>query len=668
MKRLLLLLGLTLGIITSLIAETETVDGIEWNYSVSNGNATVTGGPTSGAIAIPSLLGGYPVTSIGEKAFYNCSGLTSITFPSTITTIGKGAFEECTALKSITIPEGVTTIGEDAFSRCVTVESVTLPSTIATIGNWAFYNCAQLAILSHKMPPNVSIGHSAFKRMVEGIWGYDHVELTPHTIIGAFLPSGLSKSEVRSIVIPEGTTHIPDGAFNGCHGITEVVIPEGVTSIGKYAFAFCDGIKSMTYPSSVKTLKTHAFDGVLPETLSSAVIPEGIRLEKLTSWKIPEGATSVQGWSREYPDASGFGTISTTNNKITSITLPSSLTSIGYNAFSGFTALTSITIPEGVTEIESGAFEDCNSLTSVHISNLAAWCGIKFGDVYSNPLRYAKNLYLNGKQITELVIPPNVTSIREYAFEGCTDLTSVEIPLGVTAIGKYAFGNCTGLTSVTIPDGVTSIGDGAFYNCKGLTSVTIPSGVTSIGDDAFGEYRAVTAVTIPDSVTSIGRSAFRGCIRLTSIIIPEGVMSIGDQAFAGCVGLVERVVIPSTVIEMGEGVFDRCIALNEVEFRCPPPKASRTYHDLYSIPYDIDYPISNQGIQGLYTWGNASAWRKQLVRGRWHGIHMSMKGAWILYLGGILLLLAGGVGGLLFYKKYKKRKAAQSISEYFLSL
>ena len=294
---------------------------------------------------------------------------------------------------------------------------------------------------------------------------------------------------------------------------------------------------------------------------------------------------------------------------LTSVTIGNSVTTIGDYAFSGCSGLTSVTIPNSVTSIGSGAFSDCSGLTEVNITDLSAWCKIDFDYYNSNPLYYAKKLKLNGTEIKELVIPNDITEIKDYAFSECSGLTSVTIPNSVTSIGDEAFRGCRGLTSVTIPNSVTTIGSIVFFGCSMLTSVTIPNSVTSIGSyvfdntgwynnqpygilyldncclgykginptgtlsikegtrliggSAFSGCSGLTSITIPNSVTTIGYSAFSGCSGLTSVTIPNSVTKIGNSAFSGCSGLTS-VTIGNSVTTIGSDAFSGCSGLNEL--------------------------------------------------------------------------------------------------------
>ena len=185
-------------------------------------------------------------------------------------------------------------------------------------------------------------------------------------------------------------------------------------------------------------------------------------------------------------------------NNLTNISIPDNVITIGGSSFRRCTSLTSVTIGKSVENIEINAFEGCSNLTDVYISDLKAWCEITIADIRSAPS--ASHLYLNSNEITDLIIPNNVTSISNYAFSGYSSLTSVTIPSGVTSIGDYAFATCSGLTSITIPNSVTSIGASAFSSCSGLTSVTIPSGVTSIGQSAF--YNCTSLITITSNAST----------------------------------------------------------------------------------------------------------------------------------------------------------------------
>ena len=307
---------------------------------------------------------------------------------------------------------------------------------------------------------------------------------------GSYYNDAYGDIEIPSKLIYDRKTYkvtsIGKYAFYKCSGLTSVTIPNSVTSIGISAFYNCSGLTSVTIGNSVTSIGNSAFSNC--SGLISIIVDES-----------NPSFSSIEGILYNN-DATTLIYCPITKK---TVTIPNSVTSIGYSAFSGCSGLTSVTIPNSVTSIGERAFSDCSGLTSVTIGNSVTSIGYyAFSGCYG---------------LTSVTIPNSVTSIRERAFSGCSGLTSVTIPNSVTSIGERAFSDCSGLTSVTIGNSVTSIGYYAFDGCYGLTSVTIPNSVTTIVQSAFSNCRGLTSVTIGNSVTSIGKYAFSGCSKLTSI-------------------------------------------------------------------------------------------------------------------------------------------------------
>ncbi len=224
--------------------------------------------------------------------------------------------------------------------------------------------------------------------------------------------------------------------------------------------------------------------------------------------------------------------------------------------------LTSVVIGKSVNSIGNNAFAGCNGLTQVHIEDIAAWCKINFPTLVANPLYYAHHLFVNGTELSMLNIPNSITTIGYGAFAGCHGLSTVTIPSSVNSIKNCVFMDCNGLSSVVIPNSVLSIGDSAFLQCSELASVIIPNSINMIGLSTFSGCSGMTSVVIPNSVTTISDKAFANCGSLTSIDIPNSVINIGNNAFAGCNGLTS-ITVPYSIASIGNNAFG-CTGLTNV--------------------------------------------------------------------------------------------------------
>ena len=240
------------------------------------------------------------------------------------------------------------------------------------------------------------------------------------------------------------------------------------------------------------------------------------------------------------------------NDGILTISGNGTMASFGYPSTDAWRAdldsISEIVIEEGVTSIANFAFSDCRNLTSVIIPDGVISIGSAFSGCSS---------------LTSIDLPDSVTSIGQAVFYNCSSLTSIAIPEGVTSIGNSAFRDCISLIGVTIPNSVTSIGGASFSGCYNLTSITIPNSVTRIEFSAFFGCSGLTSITIPDSVTSIGSNAFSGCSRLTSVTIPDRLSTISDYLFYGCSSLT-NITIPDSVTSIGYSAFCGCSSLTSV--------------------------------------------------------------------------------------------------------
>lgn len=259
---------------------------------------------------------------------------------------------------------------------------------------------------------------------------------------------------------------------------------------------------------------------------------------KVTSVTLPETITSIGAYAFYYCTS------------ISGLTLPASVTSIGKSAFYHCSSLTSIVIPEGVTSIANYTFQDCENLAAITLPE-----GIE---------SIGECAFYGCKALAEVSLPSTLTSIGKIAFYNCDALEFVVVPEGVTAIEDYTFDGCDNLTSVILPETVTRIGEGAFRNCQKLASVNLPSKLTSIGREAFYKT-ALTSVAIPEGVTELPRSGFYGCSSLKEVTFPVELETIAIWAFWNCTSLKE-VTFPETVTVIEQQAFGDCTKLTTITF------------------------------------------------------------------------------------------------------
>ena len=459
----------------------------------------------TGSITIPSSVTydgtTYSVTSIGNYAFYDCTGLTSINIPNSVTSIGIWAFQYCSSLTSITIPSSVKSIGSGAFAYCSGLTSIkvetgntkydsrdncnaiiktasntlvtgckatTIPNSVTTIGDRAFGGCTGLTSII--IPNSVTrIGQYAFN-----------------------VCTGLT-----SITIPNSVTSIGQYAFNGCSGLTSITIPSSVTTIGDYAFRGCSGLTSITIPSSVTTIGGSAFNSC---SLSSLNLPEGLTEigsyafshNSLQEIRLPASVVKLgdnpfaaqrdanqNGCLQRIVVAEGnpayevaAGALYTKglteivcfpSNGGTSFTMPTTLRRIGISAFSGSKVRdVYFTSPVIEGQAAGGLRSDAEEM-NFYVDDLAVFCRFNPIDDYDDHHQLyapwnAFNLYHKGRLVTDLVIPEGIDTLCTEAFFSCNSIRSVTFPSTFRYTRKYTFWDCPNLKRVVLNEGIEGLG------------------------------------------------------------------------------------------------------------------------------------------------------------------------------------------------------------------
>lgn len=402
----------------------------------------------SGYVVIPSevthLGQTFAVTRIGNNAFYECGGVTSVVLPNTIKSIGKSAFKHC-GLKTINIPASVTTIDSEAFSMCQISKVI-----VDDLSAWC----------------NISFSWSANPLRIA-----HHMYSDPVT-------------EITDLILPTDINRINSRAFEGGSSFTSVTVPPNITFIGSQAFSGCDN-------------------------LSKVIVSD------IGAWcNITFGDNPLYYAHFLYSDQ---------DTRIVDLVIPNNVYSIEDDAFN-YCYIKTLTIPSTVTKIGRNAFYSNQSIQKLTIGDIASWCDIDFSGEGSNPLAFSQHIYSNNKEIKELVIPNTVTTIKPFAFIGFKGLNSVTFPNSIVSIGSESFADCSGLTSIDLPISLIDIGNNTFKGCNSLTSLTIPNDVTAIGNNAFDECNNLSSVISKmEQPCSLPATAFSEESYFKAILyVPEG--------------------------------------------------------------------------------------------------------------------------------------------------
>jgi predicted peroxiredoxin len=540
------------------------------------------------------------ITKIGDKAFYCCYNLTSVSIPDSVIEIGSQAFDLCINIEDINLPDNVSIISSSAFERCEKLKSFVFPATVKVIPDGVLASCYSLEnvqILSSE----VIIDDRAFMYcdMLN--------EVSSSGIITSIGNRAFYSCELlKSIQLKEGLTNIEDSAFEQCTALEEINIPASVTSIGNNAFYNCDNIQYVDItdinawckiefsqggtPEETTPVKSNSILRLNGQAVTSIVIPAEIgevkyltfcNVTTLTEVIIEDGITKIADYAFyrcnqitdvKLPDSieaigkSAFEYCSLLDN----INLVSGIYEIGEFAFSS-TALTNVMLPENLTYISDGLFFQCPNLENIEISDSV----IELGD----------NAF-QATAIKNIIIPNGVTTIGNDTFNNCTKLETVVIPDSVLNIGEYAFNSCTSLNSLYIPDSVTDIGRNAFASSYNLEYVRLSSNITEISPYLFSRCTELKYVDIPESVEKIGENAFSNCQNLVSVSIPKKVSEIEQSAFYAS-GL-QEVFFPADIKLIGTSAFHLC-SLSEVALPLNTNVTLDNYPDYFDNNVVINY-------------------------------------------------------------------------------
>ena len=387
-------------------------------------------------------------------------------------------------------------------------------------------------------------------------------------------------SELEEVIMPPSVRSLGDNAFDGCYRLEYVTLYEGLESIGEECFEDCSNLRTVNLPRTLAEIGKKAFKGTalqhvtLPYGLTTLGaeafagtplvlldLPASTRIEdnNLGTMKKLEEIT-VENGSRYYTcedgvlyDNTGRVLLLCPSARTGSYRVPDDVECVGPRAFSN-SRLSFVAVPASVVEIGETAFYECSHLQQIELSGVRNMGKRAFGEC----------------KALESVVANRLNAVPASAFENCSALKRVELSPEANIIGEHAFKHCKSLSYIELPEQLTTIGKEAFEGCA-LYSLELPEGVVVIGERAFKNNRGLTRVALPDACARVEKEAFRECVSLSEIDLGRGLLSLGDNALREIA--ITRLVIPESVTEVGKKVAEKCKNLTCIECHAVlPPK------------------------------------------------------------------------------------------------
>ena len=469
------------------------------------------------------------VVFIGECAFAKTQ-LSAVTIPDSVTEMDKNAFSDNILLVSLSLGRGLTIIPEEAFAFCVQLESVTIPNVVTMIKPKAFLNAGLRTLCFEENSRLTSIESRAF-----------------------------AGTRIETLLLPNSVEQIGERAFSGTTKLVSVSFgtDSALTKLGDYAFSNTPSLKSIALPAQLKELGDYAFmeSGLntveLPAELTALGRGAFAECHDLTAIAVEEGNPAYQSVS---------GVVFTADQKTLvaypcgadadSYSVPAGVEALYHCSFYGAHRLTEVFLPDSLVEIQTQAFYDCASLQSVmipnHVTQISRWAfakdwrlgTIQFQSVAESELRRIGFEAFAYCGIRDFTVPANVSSMAQYAFQGCKNLISVTFAENsrLESLSAYLFVGCDALQTVTFSAGsaLTSLQAHAFDGIRSLRSVDFGNApLTNIDNFAFRSCAALTSFKVPEGVTYLGRYAFYQCSALAEVSLPSTLDYIGRYAFLG---------------------------------------------------------------------------------------------------------------------------------------